>query len=279
VTIAINVPATDHPAVRSTFAALAAAIADPEPKEILPHDAAPVFDDEAANAAQSFFLGTLRRWASFRNGGNQWSGGVATLSFFRYVANLDLDYATWDFYEKAAIAGGPRFSHADFWICSDFPTVLKVDERNLPHSANGPAVAWTDGWELFYWRGTRVPKAWIVAPATVDPSLALTHPNAEQRRCLSEILGWDKVLAKLNPVTIDKDPDPLIGELIEVELMGNRERFIRVQCGTGRTFALPVPPEMKTALQANAWTQGLDEIKVDGTAEPGALLRKLEIRT
>jgi len=31
-----------------------------------------------------------------------------------------------------------------------------------------------------------------------------------------------------------------------------------VRCGTGRTFALPVPPDMKTAIQANAWTYGLD---------------------
>jgi len=31
-----------------------------------------------------------------------------------------------------------------------------------------------------------------------------------------------------------------------------------VTCGTGRTFALPVPPEMTTALAANAWTYGLE---------------------
>ena len=28
---------------------------------------------------------------------------------------------------------------------------------------------------------------------------------------------------------------------------------------TGRRFALPVPPDMTTALQANAWSYGLDE--------------------
>ncbi len=36
-----------------------------------------------------------------------------------------------------------------------------------------------------------------------------------------------------------------------------KEKFLRVRCGTSRTFALPVPPEMKTALEANAWTWGL----------------------
>lgn len=59
--------------------------------------------------------------------------------------------------------------------------------------------------------------------------------------------------------TIDKDDDPEIGELIEVELPEvGRERFLRVLCGTGRMFALPVPPDMTTALAAQAWTWGLD---------------------
>jgi hypothetical protein len=37
-----------------------------------------------------------------------------------------------------------------------------------------------------------------------------------------------------------------------------REHYLRVKCGTGRGFAIPVPPECKTALEANAWTYGLE---------------------
>ena len=36
-------------------------------------------------------------------------------------------------------------------------------------------------------------------------------------------------------------------------------RFLRVRCGTGRSFVLPVPREVHTARQANAWTYGLSE--------------------
>jgi hypothetical protein len=39
-----------------------------------------------------------------------------------------------------------------------------------------------------------------------------------------------------------------------------KERFLQVRCGTGRDFCIPVPREMTTALQANAWTYGLDAI-------------------
>jgi len=62
----------------------------------------------------------------------------------------------------------------------------------------------------------------------------------------------------------------MIGTLVEVTLPDlGKEKFLKVLCGTGREFAIPVPPEMKTALDANAWTFDLD----------GNTLRKLEVRT
>jgi hypothetical protein len=114
-----------------------------------------------------------------------------------------------------------------------------------------------------------VPAEWIEAKETIDPRLALTWENIEQRRCLAEILGWKRVLEQLNPKTINVDGDPQIGTLLEVDLPGSgRERFLRVMCGTRREFVLPVPPEMRTAAQANAWTYGLDAKDL-----------KLEVRT
>jgi len=72
------------------------------------------------------------------------------------------------------------------------------------------------------------------------------------------MVGWETILNELKAVTIDKNDDPEIGELLCVDIPGiGKEKFLRVTCGTGRQFTLPVPPEMKTALQANAWTWGL----------------------
>ena len=68
----------------------------------------------------------------------------------------------------------------------------------------------------------------------------------------------------------DEDADPMIGTLIEVEIPEiGREKFLKVLCGTGREFAIPVPPEMKTALEANAWTYDI----------PSDVLSQLEVRT
>jgi hypothetical protein len=143
-----------------------------------------------------------------------------------------------------------------------------MDDRGRLHSASGPAIEWRDGWSLSFWHGQNVPHEWITHPEKLDPELALNHENAEMRRCVAEILGWKRVLERLDTRVIDTDPDPEIGQLLEVELHGNRERFLKVRCGTGREFVLPVPPEMTRALEANAWTYGLN---------PGDL--QLEART
>ena len=78
--------------------------------------------------------------------------------------------------------------------------------------------------------------------------------SASQRRCACEILGWNTILNELDAVSIDKNKNPMVGELLEVKIPDiGRERFLRVKCGTDREFALPVPPDMQSASQAQAW--------------------------
>jgi len=190
--------------------------------------------------------------------GNLWSGWAAYLSFFRHVAKLPIDYGPWSHYEAATIHGGPRWMHAKFCMVSDRPEVLKVDPQNRPHAEDGPSHLWRDGWELHYWHGTRIPADWMRNRQTLDPQIALNWPNVEQRRAAAELMTWARVLEQLNPRVINKNKSPYIGELLEVDLPDSpASRFLKVKCGTGRTFVLPVPREVQTALEANAWTYDL----------------------
>lgn len=126
------------------------------------------------------------------------------------------------------------------------------------HHPQEAALVCRDGWMVHAWHGTRVPAEWIERRQDIDPRLALTHKNIEQRRALAEIIGWDRVLQQLQPRVIDTDPDAQIGQLLEVELPDSgKSRFLRVRCPTGRDFVLSVPLQMRTALQANAWTYDL----------------------
>lgn len=145
-------------------------------------------------------------------------------------------------------------------ICfvSEKPVFTKWDNDVL-HNEAGPAVEYADGYSVYSWRGINVPQEWIEEKESLKPETALKWENMEQRRAACEILGWERILSELGSVSVNKDNDPQIGELVEVEIPDvGKEKFLRVQCGTGRMFALPVPPDMQTALQANAWTWGLE---------------------
>jgi len=208
----------------------------------------------------------IRSYWSRHNGGAWWVSFVAWATFVRDVLGCDIPVEP---REDTDSSCGWWWPHKEFVMVSDRPAEIHRDVDGRLHSPTGAAISWRDGWGLHVWRGTRVPKAWIENPAGLDPQLALTHENVEQRRCVAEILGWEKVLNLLQPKVVDTDADEEIGQLLEVELAGNRERFLKVKCGTGRRFVLPVPPTVKTALEANAWTFGID----------AGDLRALEVRT
>jgi hypothetical protein len=143
-------------------------------------------------------------------------------------------------------------------FCSERPQRIGLDVEHRLHGESGPAIEFRDGHQLYAWHGTEVPAEWIEQHETLDPSLALTWPQIEQRRAVAEIIGWGKVLEHVPARVVDADPDPRIGMLFECDLPGmSSSRFLRVRCGTGREFVLSVPREMRTALEANAWTYGL----------------------
>ena len=206
-----------------------------------------------------FMLGCATNYSNMYQGGNMWAGWECYLTAARDILGLRLkEHAAYAPWEQAAIEGGFRIMHKEFCVVSDFPEHILIDERNRPHCANGPSHRWRDGWSLYHWHGVRVPAEWIENKASLTASAALGQTNAELRRAACEIIGWEKILASSNAKELDSDPDPEIGSLMEMTLLGRREVFLRVRCGTGRTFAIPVPPETKTAMEAQAWTWGLD---------------------
>jgi len=151
--------------------------------------------------------------------------------------------------------------YQDVCIVVANPVKVRQDDQQRLHCDFEPAVRFADGWSLYSWHNVSVPSAWIIKsrPHGLTPQKALQIPNIEARRAACEIVGWDKILRELKARVIDRDPNPQIGTLLEVVIPGVSwmERFLQVQCGTGRTFALPVPPNVQTAREANAWTYGL----------------------
>lgn len=166
----------------------------------------------------------------------------------------------------------------DACIVCERPARIVLDDEWRLHSLSGPVITYRDGWCAYAVRGTVVPAAWIKSPREIPIEAAFDWPNIEQRRIAAELIGWNRVIERLNPVIVDENPNPEIGTLLRITMPGDpstpwlppeEQMFLRVRCGTGREFVLPVPPNMQTALQANAWTYDVPEDE----------LLKLEVRT
>jgi hypothetical protein len=169
------------------------------------------------------------------------------------VPEVEKWIGVWSPFVDAYSAGLWLFWITDKEIIAVERPSMRIEDNRL-HSSTGPAVSWPSGEEYFFWRGTQVPKEWILKPNEIDPKTALTWQNMEQRRAAAEIIGWGKVLKQLKPKVINKGATPSIGTLLEVDLPNSPgEKFLQVKCGTGREFCICVPKIMKTALQAQAW--------------------------
>jgi len=158
-------------------------------------------------------------------------------------------------------------------ICfvSEKPQKVCWDSEDRLHNLQGPAVEYADGFSVYAVEGVRVSESWIKDPSSLSPSEALLLRDTEKRTiACNHIVGWDRILDNLDAETIDKDEDPMVGELVEVTLPDHgKQRFLRVLCGTGRRFAIGVSNDHNTALEANAQTYGL----------PPDIYKQLEFRT
>lgn len=199
-------------------------------------------------------------WRNAYNPGKDWSGWTAYISFFRHVAQLDIDFSKWQHYEHLTTVG-PRFLHKRFAIICDRQERILRNLDNQPHCPNGPAIRWRCGTEAYYWNGVAVPKNWIMDKESVSPEEVLHNPNLEQRRAGCEILGWPRILDQLKAKTLDKHENPEIGTLVEVSLPeSGTTRFLRVlESHSGRQFAYWVPATIETAQAAQNWIWQMPE--------------------
>ena len=183
------------------------------------------------------------------------------LAFYEFGREIGVRYdnqSHLDAYVDFSKNCGWMYAYEGFAFVSKRPTEIHFSKSKVLHNIKGMSVKYPDGWGIYSYEGVSIPGEWIESPEILTAEIALTCENTEQRNAACEILGWDKILDTLDAKTIDKDVDPLVGELVEVDLPDSGlEKFLRIRCGTGRDMALWVPKEMTTALQANLNSYGM----------------------
>jgi hypothetical protein len=137
---------------------------------------------------------------------------------------------------------------------------VKRGNRFLLHCEHGPAVAYPDGWGVWAINGVRVPQRVVECPQDLKIDEIEKEGNAEVRRIMLERFGWARFVQESGAKEVSRDD---WGILFRKEL-ANDEPLVMVKVanatpepdGSLKDYFLRVPPDVRSAHEAVAWTFG-----------------------
>lgn len=147
---------------------------------------------------------------SFCSYGDWWNyGWIAFYDFFQRIGVVENEL----FEELKTLAKSNVFTMIQLeGVClvSKPPVKLLKDNQDRLHCEEGPAIKFADGYEQYYWKGTCIPKHWIMSREDISDD-ELRTDNAELRRILIDILGvtdyFSRIGEKDSLKVIDEDTD------------------------------------------------------------------------
>ena len=158
--------------------------------------------------------------------------------------------------------------NALYWVAK--PRVhVEGNERRL-HCATGPALE-SDIENLYFWHGVLVPAFAVTYPEWITVKHIEEEENAEVRRILIERYGQARYLQDAGAAELHRDD---FGVLYRKEVP-NDEALVMVKVvnstpepdGSFKDYFLRVPPTVRTAREAVAWTFDVPMAKYAPAAE------------
>ncbi len=206
--------------------------------------------DSAVGSAVDSAVGSAVRsagWSFF--GGSVWNCSYSSWAdYFSEVCNVAIDR---NFIEMTESAG---FYWTLSGVCfvSDRPLQIYRDQSGMLHSDSVPAISYSGtGWGLYCWHGYRIPDdhAWIITDkAKITAEAIMAEPNAELRRIMCEITGFEPIRSIAKCISKDVDGNGFPRRLLTAEIGDETVRIVEVDNGslepdgTRRRFLLGAMP-------------------------------------
>lgn len=127
------------------------------------------------------------------------------IAYFKALAAFGIDTSAIDGVAKVQMNAGWWFPLDEVAIVTERPQHIKQDKEGRLHADDGPAVLYRDGFAVYSWHGTRVPKG-LIDGWTVEQIFA--ERNTEIRRCAIEKMGWPELLEQSGMEIVASAPDP-----------------------------------------------------------------------
>ena len=156
--------------------------------------------------------------------------------------------------------------HHICWL-SERHNILRRDEDGALHCDDGPALAYPDGWALWYLHGVSVDEQIVLRPESQTVEQIHGEDNEERRRCRIERFGWSRYLKESGAKVVDQRRNDRDCQQERLYSLRDGSRRIRlVDPSTGREYFQGVPQEVETCEQAQLWmSHGLDSRVIHGS--------------
>ena len=106
---------------------------------------------------------------------------------------------------ELARSAGPWWALDGLAIVSERPLVAHTDDRGRLHAEHGPALAWSDGLEVWAWHGVAVDRGTVMAPESITVKAIDAERNIERRRVLVERFGEERLVREGGAKLVDQD--------------------------------------------------------------------------
>jgi hypothetical protein len=213
--------------------------------------------------------GGLPRWmeASFRDSSFS-QHDAPPLGVFEYLRDVcGLHKQTDKIMGLLELAGniGWIIPHRRVCWMVDRHSVLATDDRGRLHNPKGPALKFSDGWSFYAWKGVRLPSWMIERPHEITAHRIDRERDPIVRRCMIEIMTPERFIREGDAMLVAEDETGLLWS----KIWTSWDAWAAVEVangtpepdGTIKRYFLQVPPTVRTARQAVAWTYGLTELE------------------
>ena len=153
--------------------------------------------------------------------------------------------------------------HAHVCWVGERHNVLNFDARGRLHCSNGPALGFPDGWTYYAWKGVEVPGEFIKRPELINLDDIDSQHDIFVRHSMIEIITPRRFVAMGGATFVSRD----LAGVLWSRTWHNGDFWAAVEVvngtaapdGSRQSYFLQVPPGLRTARAAVAWTYGISE--------------------
>jgi hypothetical protein len=199
---------------------------------------------------------------------------MAFYDFFKCEFNLHEEHKVLAGIEEIVKTCGYWWPFEEIVFVSDRPDFIGVDENNQCHCEDGPAIHYTDGYQIFVWHGFQVPddKTWIITnPEKLTVEMIDQESNEDIKSIMIAKYGTEKYLTnigakildmdsqKVNP--FDKNDDTCMQRILMVDTRG-RKYLIGTDGSSKIAYYMNVENTVNTCAEAHNSIALVDESSI-----------------